>query len=220
MARKNSEKAADLALIEKIQSGSQDAFEELVEKYENKVYHLALRYTRNEEDAQEVLQDVFTTIHRKLHLFQGKSAFSSWMYRIVVNAAFMKLRKRRQSPTISVEDLSPTVRQSLFNDDSQIDNHTDRYTQDQEIRSILRQAIEKLPEQYRMVFILRDVNGLSNQEASQILKLSIPAVKSRLHRSRIMLRKKLFRYYLEFSGKRNLPESLLAEMGMAESASA
>lgn len=217
--RKNSEKSADLAIIKRIEEGSQVAFEELVGKYENKVYHLALRFTRNEEDAQEVLQDVFTTIHRKLHLFQGKSAFSSWMYRIVVNAAFMKLRKRRQAPTISVEDLSPNIRQSLFNDDSLVENHTDRFTQDQEIREILRNAIDKLPEQYRLVFVLRDVNGLSNQEASQILNLSIPAVKSRLHRSRIMLRKKLYRYYLEFAGKRTLPAAILEEMGMSESPS-
>lgn len=198
----SSEKHADLVLIKKIQKGDELAFMELLEKYETKVFHLAMRFTRNHEDAEEVLQDVFSTIHRKLHLFEGKSAFSSWLYRIVVNAAFMKLRKRRQQPAISLEDLAPTVRQQFLDGDSITNNQTDEYTLNREMREILREAINRLPDQYRDVFVLRDVNGLSNQEVSEILSLSIPAVKSRLHRSRLMLRKKLQRYYAEFVGPR------------------
>ncbi len=190
----------DRELIKQVKKGSQEAFEELVTKYETKVLNLAMRYTRNQEDAEEVLQDVFSTIHRKIHLFQGKSAFSSWMYRIVVNAAFMKLRKRRQDKSIPMEDLSPTVRQQYLDGDPIQTNFTDEFTFTRELREILRGAIEKLPEQYRSVFVLRDVNGLSNQEVAEVLELSIPAVKSRLHRSRLMLRKKLKRYYTEFTG--------------------
>ncbi|MCB0352186.1 MAG: sigma-70 family RNA polymerase sigma factor [Bdellovibrionales bacterium] len=198
----SSEKQADLALIKKIQKGDDLAFMELVEKYETKVFHLAMRFTRNHEDAEEVLQDVFSTIHRKLHLFEGKSAFSSWLYRIVVNAAFMKLRKRRQQPAVSLEDLAPALRQQCLDGESITNNQTDDYTLNREMREILRDAINRLPDQYRDVFVLRDVNGLSNQEVSEILTLSIPAVKSRLHRSRLMLRKKLQRYYAEFVGPR------------------
>lgn len=198
----SSEKQADLRLIKKINKGDEVAFMELVEKYETKVYHLAMRFTRNHEDAEEVLQDVFSTIHRKLHLFEGKSAFSSWLYRIVVNASFMKLRKRRQQPAVSLEDLSPTVRQQCLDGDAILNNQTDHHTLNRETRDILRDAINRLPDQYRDVFILRDVNGLSNQEVSEILQLSVPAVKSRLHRSRLMLRKKLQRYYAEFVGPR------------------
>lgn len=191
----------DLLLIKQIKKGSQDAFEQLVEKYETKVYHLAMRFVKNQEDAEEVLQDVFVTLHRKLNLFQGKSAFSSWLYRIVVNAAFMKLRKRRQDKTVSVEDLSPSAQQHFMEGDTaKSDNTTDSYTLTRELRDILNTAISKLPDQYRSVFILRDVNGLSNQEVSEVLQLSIPAVKSRLHRSRLMLRKKLQRQYTEFTG--------------------
>ncbi len=191
----------DMILVNKIKKGSQEAFEELVEKYESKVYHLALRFVKSQEDAEEVLQDVFVTLHRKLDLFQGKSAFSSWLYRIVVNAAFMKLRKRRQDRTVSVEDLTPAVQQQYLEGDvHSYDNYTDSFTINRELRDILQKAIDRLPEQYRSVFILRDVNGLSNQEVSEILQLSIPAVKSRLHRSRLMLRKKLQRQYTEFTG--------------------
>src|SRR5258708_5708025 len=95
-AEKNEKKLTDVELVEIFKAGSIDAFEELISRYESKVFNLAMRFTRNQEDAEEVLQDVFATIYKKIDGFQGKSAFSSWLYRIIVNAAFMKLRKRRQ----------------------------------------------------------------------------------------------------------------------------
>lgn len=206
MPVKKKEKSEDEKLIAKIRKGDSDAFEAIVEKYKTKVYHLAMRYTRNEEDAEEVLQDVFTTLHRKLALFQGKSAFSSWLYRIVVNASFMKLRKRRQKPTVHLEDLAPYTRQQALNAEYSAYDHVDQYTQNNEIKKTLQEAVERLPEQYRSVFILRDIKGFSNQETSEILSLSVPAIKSRLHRSRILLRKKLHRYYEELTGNTYIPE--------------
>lgn len=202
----------DLLLIQKIRKGDQIAFEQLIEKYETKVFHLALRFTKNEEDAEEVLQDVFMTLHRKLELFQGKSAFSSWLYRIVVNAAFMKLRKRRQQPALLLEDLAPHTRQKALDGESYQENHIEKFTQNEELKSVLLSAVSRLPEQYRSVFVMRDVNGFSNQETSEVLGLSVPAIKSRLHRSRIMLRRKLIRYYLEFTGKKEIPKELLEEL--------
>ncbi|MCB0328766.1 MAG: sigma-70 family RNA polymerase sigma factor [Bdellovibrionales bacterium] len=208
-------KSEDLQLLAKIKKGDSAAFEQLVEKYESKVFHLAMRFTRNEEDAEEVLQDVFTTLHRKLDLFQGKSAFSSWLYRIVVNAAFMKLRKRRQQPTVHLEDLAPLTKQQVLDGDHNFENHVDKHAQNEELKDILKGAIERLPDQYRAVFILRDVNGFSNQEASEVLGLSVPAIKSRLHRSRLMLRKKLHRYYLEFTGRTHLPPEIMEGLAAA-----
>ncbi|NBW41705.1 sigma-70 family RNA polymerase sigma factor [bacterium] len=202
----------DLLLIQKIRKGNKIAFEQLVEKYETKVFHLAMRFTKNEEDAEEVLQDVFMTLHRKIELFQGKSAFSSWLYRIVVNAAFMKLRKRRQKPTVLLEDLAPMTRQKVLDGEFSQENHIEKFTQNEELKGVLLSAVNRLPEQYRSVFVMRDVNGFSNQETSEVLGLSIPAIKSRLHRSRIMLRKKLARYYLEFTGKKELPQQFVDEM--------
>lgn len=192
---------ADTQLVRQFRRGSIAAFEELVSRYEVKVYNLALRFTRNQEDAEEVLQDVFSTIYKKISGFQGKSAFSSWLYRIVVNAAFMKLRKRKQQQTISIEDLSPTVKQGYLDQDAAFGLRSDAVSMNRELRDRLQGAIGRLPHQYRAVFVLRDVDGLSNQEVGEILQLSIPAVKSRLHRSRLMLRKKLVRYWHEYRGK-------------------
>jgi len=198
-------KVTDTQLVEKVREGSMEAFEEIISRYESKVYNLAMRFCRNQEDAEEVLQDVFSTIYAKLDGFRGQSQFSSWMYRIIVNAAFMKLRKRKQSHTISLEDLAPQLKQSCLEQDNPVLHRSDTITQNKELRIILDAAIGRLPAQYRAVFILRDVDGLSNQEVSEILGLSIPAVKSRLHRSRLMLRRRLQRYYLEFSGRKELP---------------
>jgi RNA polymerase sigma-70 factor, ECF subfamily len=199
-------KITDNMLVGKVRAGSIEAYEELISRYEAKVYNLAMRFTRNPEDAEEVLQDVFATIYTKLDGFRGQSAFSSWLYRIIVNAAFMKLRKRKQQAAISIEDLTPAVRQMCMEGDALHAARSDSVTITRELRHVLERAVGRLPEQYRAVFVLRDVDGLSNQEVSQILSLSIPAVKSRLHRSRLMLRRRLKCYYLDFTGRKELPE--------------
>ncbi len=199
-------KISDVALVDQFKQGRQEAFEEIIERYETKVMNLALRFTRNQEDAEEVMQDVFTTVYRKIDGFRGQSAFSSWLYRIVVNAAFMKLRKRKQSQTVSMDDLAPAVKQYCMERDVVASSHSYNIAVTHELQEVLQRAIDKLPDQYRAVFVLRDVDGLSNQETGKILDLSIPAVKSRLHRSRIMLRKRLHRYYEDFTGNKAVIE--------------
>lgn len=193
-------KIPDTQLVNQFKKGSIDAFEELISRYEAKVYNLALRFTRNQEDAEEVSQDVFSTLYRKIDGFQGKSAFSSWLYRIIVNAAFMKLRKRKTQTTVSIEDLPPAVKEQCMDWDGSIMSRSDTLSSNREVREILQGAINRLPEQYRAVFVLRDIDGLSNQEVGEILDISIPAVKSRLHRSRLMLRKRLSRFYEDYVG--------------------
>lgn len=204
----------DVELVEKFRAGSIEAFEEIVERYEAKVFQLAMRFTRNQQDAEEVMQDVFTTIYKKIDGFQGKSAFSSWLYRIVVNAAFMKLRKRKQSNTVSIEDLAPAVRQLCLERENMYLERSDSIASSREMRDVLQAAINRLPKQYRAVFVLRDVDGLSNQEVGEILGLSVPAVKSRLHRSRLMLRKKLQRYYDDYTDKRPMFRATPERFGM------
>lgn len=191
---------SDIQLIQQFRKGSIEAFEELIGRYESKIFNLAMRFTRNQEDAEEVLQDVFSTIYRKIDGFEGKSAFSSWLYRIIVNAAFMKLRKRKQDNTVAIEDLNPVVKQQCLEQDSLTMGRSDNLSVNRELREMLQSAIGRLPGQYRAVFVLRDVDGLSNQEVGEILNLSIPAVKSRLHRSRLMLRRRLQKYYDDFTG--------------------
>jgi RNA polymerase sigma-70 factor (ECF subfamily) len=187
----------DQDILDALRSGDTSCFEELISRYSEKVHHLALRITRNEEDAEEVLQDVFVTVYQKIDKFEGKSAFSSWLYRVTANAALMKLRKRRQTPSVSMEDISPGVRETW------VGNKSDEFdvsfiSSRHELREMLEQAIARLPEEYRMIFLLRDVDGLSNQEVGGIMELSVPAVKSRLHRSRLMLRRKLQKYYDDY----------------------
>jgi len=195
------EEQGDNELIEQFSAGCAVSFEELVKRYETKVHNLAMRLTRNAEDAEEVLQDVFVTVYRKIASFEGKAKFSSWLYRITVNAAFMKLRKRKQNQTVSLSDLLPQLQNSDEIAPQLVTSYgenCDSLAFGNEIKVALEAAVNKLPSDYRAVFILRDVDGLANKEVSDILGLSIPAVKSRLHRSRLMLRKRLSRFYNDY----------------------
>jgi RNA polymerase sigma-70 factor (ECF subfamily) len=186
-------KKSDLDLVKEVREGNQDSFEELLGRYNNKVYSLATRLTRNPEDAEEVLQDVFITVHRKIDSFEGKSSFSSWLYRVTANAAFMKLRKRRQHQSVSLEDLlgQPQLVNALRTSEN---TYVDAQSIRNEMLTALELAISRLPDEYRPVFILRDVDGLTSKEVGKILDLTVPAVKSRLHRSRLMLRRRLARF--------------------------
>lgn len=198
MEAKTVQELTDKQLVAKIKKGSLEAYKEVIARYEVKAFNLALRYTRNKEDAEEVLQDVFITVFKKIKSFKGKSAFSSWLYRVTVNAAYMKLRKRKQDHSIPMEELSPGMQNHYLEEEDKFERYTDCETVNGELREMLELAIGKLPEEYRSVFVLRDVDGLSNKQVAKILDITIPAVKSRLHRSRLMLRKKLKRYYDDF----------------------
>ena len=195
---------SDKELVETLKAGDCTSFDELLKRYSEKVHNLAMRITRNEEDAEEILQDVFVTVHKKIDKFEGKSAFSSWLYRVTANTAFMKLRKRRQTPSVSLEDFGAGVKESWVSKRSE-DCDVDYISSRHELRGELEEAIERLPEEYRAIFLLRDVDGLSSQEVGEILNISVPAVKSRLHRSRLMLRKKLQKYYDEYSSTPSVP---------------
>lgn len=198
------EATTDEQLIERFTSGCMLSFEQIIKRYETKVHNLAMRLTRNPEDAEEVLQDVFVTVYRKIEGFQGKSKFSSWLYRITVNAAFMKLRKKKQDRNVSLEDMVPHARDRAIGNQSSHSSFCDSRAVNTELRDALETAIKKLPDEYRAVFILRDIDGLSNKEVSDILDLSIPAVKSRLHRSRLMLRRRLKKVHEDFVNDTNL----------------
>lgn len=192
----------DGELIEALKSGDTPSFEELLRRYSTKVMSLALRLTRNKDDAEEVLQDVFITVHRKLDAFEGKSQFSSWLYRITVNSALMKLRKRKQEKATYLEDVLPHYQDSSLVKTGE-DEQGDKMAIRGELIAALTDAIEKLPEEYRPVFVLRDVDGLTSKEVGKMLDLTIPAVKSRLHRSRLMIRRRLLPIYREFvTGKK------------------
>lgn len=195
---------SDLELIKKFKAGSQVAFEELVERHESKMYSIALRYTKSSEDAEEVIQDVCITLYNKVQDFEGKSAFTSWLYRIVVNSSLMKLRKNRQEKATLMDDLTPISKQDYLQQNCEDFSRADVRSIQHETRAVLETAINKLADEYRSVFIMRDVDGLSNEEVSSILDISVPAVKSRLHRARLMLRKKLNAYWNDYNGKEQM----------------
>jgi len=192
---------SDSELLRRFQSGCTRSYEDLIQRYHNKVYALAYRLTRDADDAEEVLQDVFVTVYRKIAGFEGKSSFSSWLYRITVNAGLMKLRKKRQERSVGLEDLIPDFHNSALLKGA-AHREADAVLQRAELSAALEEAIRRLPDEYRPVFVLRDVDGLTSKEVGKILDLSVPAVKSRLHRSRLMLRRRLLSFYREYrSGK-------------------
>jgi len=193
-----SRKEVDRALVESFLAGDKTSFEELLNSYASKIYALALRLTKNPEDAEEVLQDVFVAVYRKIDRFEGKSSFSSWLYRVAVNASFMKLRKNRQDKSVKFDDISAAGQEALMPRTTSSED-VDSLTYRHEMRDRLEEAVNTLPDEYRPVFTLRDVDGLTTQEVANVLQLTVPAVKSRLHRSRLMLRRRLRSYYKEYT---------------------
>jgi RNA polymerase sigma-70 factor (ECF subfamily) len=154
---------------------------------------------KNESDAEEATQDVFMTVVQKAHTFKGNSALYSWIYRICVNTCLMRLRGKRRGETVSIEDFMPVFTENGMHA-SMIDDwskEVERKALDKELGQVIRHFTENLSEKYRVVFVLSDVEGLSNEETAQILGLTVPAVKSRLHRARLYLREQLTSYLRE-----------------------
>jgi RNA polymerase sigma-70 factor (ECF subfamily) len=192
----------DEALVRLAQSGDTRAFDELVRRYRDKVYRLSFKILRHEDDAAEALQDAFLSAFRGLKNFKVESTFSTWLYRIATNASLMKYRKRREHH-VSLE-------QSQSGDeDAETLQLPDWTTQplkellDQETRQVMNEGIARLPEELRTVFVLRDIEELSNAEVAEILDLTVAAVKSRLHRARLALRDRLTRYFSDKMTRRD-----------------
>ena len=197
-------KELEEALVQELQGGNLEAFDKIVELYQKKIYALSFNLTRNAMDAQDVTQEVLLTLFRKINTFQGKSAFSSWVYRITLNASYMKLRSKKKDQSISLDDLLPTYNGAGFQQEKIQDwsENTESLLFTNETKSVIKKATDQLPEKEKVVFLLRDVEGLSTEKVSEILELTIPAVKSRLHRARLFLRKKLSNYFGEFNARR------------------
>jgi RNA polymerase sigma-70 factor (ECF subfamily) len=189
----------DDELLAGLRAGSHPAVEALFDRFKGKIFNLAMSILKNESDAEEAAQDVFMTVIRKVDTFQGNSAFYSWMYRICVNTCLMRLRGKRRNETVSIEEFMP-----VFTDEgmhaSPMDDWSKEVERDalnEELGRMIRKYTEELSEKYRVVFVLSDVEGLSNEETAKILGLTVPAIKSRLHRARLYLREQLSRYIRE-----------------------
>jgi RNA polymerase sigma-70 factor (ECF subfamily) len=186
----------ELDLITRAKNGDKQAISVLVSTYNERIFNLALRILRNREDAEDVLQETFLTVLEKLNTFDGRSNFFTWIYRIATNASLMKLRKQK---IVFYE----------FQDNKDINGHLEKdfvldwshdpllSVQNKEVKKLLDEAIKKLPEIFRTVFVLRDIEQLSIKETSKILEISEENVKIRLRRARLFLRDKLASYFKE-----------------------
>jgi len=184
----------DLDLLEALRLHEPTAAERLVTTYGERAYRLATSITGSEQDAEEVVQDAFWTVVRKIDTFRGESAFGSWLYRIVANAAYQKLRGRQsRGRDLSLDEVLPSfdARGRHVGPVADWSVRVDDPSVQTELRVALTSAIDELPPVARTVLVLRDVGGLSNLEIAEALGLSVPIVKARVHRARLFLRKQL-----------------------------
>lgn len=173
------------AILRGLRSGDHDAFEQMFRRYGGRMLAVARRFLANEDDAQDAVQDAMLSAFRALDRFEGGSQLGTWLHRIVVNAALMKLRRRRNHLETSIEELLPAYdadghRELRVAGDPFPDEQLER----QELRTLLRESVGELPEGYRQVYLLRDVEELSTEETATALGVSPNAVKIRLHRAR------------------------------------
>ena len=194
----------DENLVRQAQEGDTRAFDELVLRYRDRVYRLAFKILRHEEDAAEALQDAFLSAYRGLKNFKSESTFSTWLYRVATNASLMKYRKRRDDH-VSLEQsqsYQPDPEPLAIPDWSQ---QPLEELLDAETREVMEEGLRRLPEDLRLVFVLRDEDGHSNAEVAEMLDVSVAAVKSRLHRARIALRDRLDRYFQDRMTRKDRP---------------
>lgn len=184
----------ELQLVTAARAGDIPAFETLVNRYERKIFRLGMNITGSREDAEDVMQEAFLKAYQHLPEFEGNSRFYTWLVRIAVNQALMKLRKRRPNQ-VSLDEEIETGDDSFFRDvEDWGPSPAERYEQTQ-LHDILNSAISELDPNFRIVFQLRDIEEMSTEETADVLHLSVPAVKSRLLRARLKLRQKLNRYF-------------------------
>lgn len=175
-------------IIEKAQSGDRQALSDLIKKYEQTVYNFSFKICRNKEKAENTMQETFLSMVKSLNQFSGNSKLSTWLYTVVSNHCLMLARSQKKYEYTPIEEDSDLIDEKDVADWSVSPG---RVAENNELKEILDKAISKLEPEYRIVFLLRDVEGLSTEETGEIVKLSVPAVKSRLHRARAFLRNEL-----------------------------
>ena len=180
-------------LLEEISAGDPAAFEHVVRAHGPRMLSVARRILRNEDDARDCLQDAFIQAYRAIGKFEGRSSLGSWLHRIVVNAALMKLRRRKSKPEQSIEDLMPTFDAENCRVEPmwQIEESVEAMIGRREVRDMVLASIDKLPESYRTVLLLRDIEEYTTTEVAETLGINTGAVKVRLHRARAALKKLL-----------------------------
>ena len=183
----------DKELVRRIREGDVAQFELLAKQYAAKIYGLAMRLTRNPSDAEDAVQEAFLLVYTKLDSFRGESAFGTWLYKVALNSIYMKLRQRKHAAEDNIDDYLPT-----FDEHGMMQGMVRKFGNDPESEAVreqstvaVREAIDRLPTDYRIVLVARDIDELSGQETAEALGLTVAAVKSRLHRARLFLRQHL-----------------------------
>ncbi len=179
----------DLLLVERVLTGDRRAFETLVRKHERRVFRVTLAVLGNYEDAEEAMQDTFVKAYRHISRFRRESRFTTWLTRIAVNEALQKRQTRKN--TVSLDEIAEIEAQVLPHRSHQWHEDPEKLYSKQEVRKLVEDAIRSLPTIYRETFVLRDVEGLRAEEAAEILGLTLPAIKSRLLRARLLMREAL-----------------------------
>ena len=180
----------EATLVAQLRAGDEAAFEHVVRAYGGRLLAVARRIVDSEEDARDAVQDAFLNAFKSLDRFEGNAKLSTWLHRIVVNAALMKLRTRKRKPEQSIETLLPAYMEDGHHEErfKSWDEPVDKLMERAENREIVRKQIDALPESYRTVLVLRDIEGLDTEETANVLGLSVNATKIRLHRARQALR--------------------------------
>jgi RNA polymerase sigma-70 factor, ECF subfamily len=184
----------DVLLVSRLQRGDEAAFEELVRSHGGRLLSVARRFLGASEDAQDAVQESFIRAFKAIHTFEERAQLHTWLHRILVNTALMKLRQRRRKPEESIDDLLPTF---AADGHQTVESHewSDALFEQKETAGIVREAITKLPESYRVVLVLRDLEERDTAETARMLGMTATAVKVRLHRARQALRTLLDREF-------------------------
>src|SRR5690242_2930833 len=185
----------EAVLVAQAKDGDTQAFGELVRRYEGKIFRLAQHITQNREDAEDVLQETFMKAYEHLEQFKGDSKFYTWIVRIAVNQSLMKLRRRKNDKSVSLDEQIDTGEDTVVREIAAWGEDPEERFSREELSEILDSAIDGLEPLYRSVFVLRDIDELSTEETAEALGLSVPAVKSRLLRARLQLRERLTRFF-------------------------
>lgn len=185
--------AEDMALLARLRAGDDAAYEQWIRESGGRMLKVARRYLRSNEDARDAVQEAFFSAFRSIERFDGGGLLATWLHRIVVNACLMKLRSAKRKPEESIEEYLPAFTEEgrIAESPSEWYDAADALIEREEVRTLVRQAIDRLPESYRTVLLLRDIEGLDTEEAARLLKIKPNAVKVRLHRARQALRGQL-----------------------------
>jgi len=189
-------------MIAQILAGQTHLFHELVRPYERSVYAMAMSFLRNEADAEDAAQEAFLKAYRNLAAFRGESKFGTWLISITLNEARSRIRARNTAPMISIDedpDEPGHISPAMLRDWREIPSEA---LERQEVRLLLQEAIAALPDNYRTVFLLRDVDELSTNEVAQALNITVASAKVRLHRARMMLQKSVAPQLKQLNPKR------------------